>query len=428
MNISHVVDNNLCHGCGACYAVCPNNCITIQLGNQGIYKPVVNDKNCVDCGICLDVCSGYSINYDQMISKLYGAMPVNRYTGVHDKLYIGASTDEEIFHKGSSGGMITAILLYLLEKKTIDGAIVAQSNRENPILTETVIARTKEEIFQAAGSRYNPTHTNTILRDIIHSKNNEKYIYVGLPCQIASLRKMEEKFSILKQKIVLCISLFCGRMSSVYGIEYILNRYKIKKKNIKRISFREGNWPGNLLINTSKSSYRIPFFQYYGMYFMRGFFTPYRCLLCNDFHGDLADLACGDAWLDKYKKNKIGKNLMIARTKYASDILLDMHTNKRIKLLKATEEMFLEAFSKGGYFNKKDSLLNRMKKYKRLRLPIPDITDSTLLKTGNNKKDYTNLIHSKLFNNKRFAKIGHFVPNIGLKIYYKLLDQILTKR
>lgn len=52
-NVAEAVHN--CTSCQMCGAVCPKNAITIELDDEGFYRPKVNE-NCIDCGLCVKVC------------------------------------------------------------------------------------------------------------------------------------------------------------------------------------------------------------------------------------------------------------------------------------------------------------------------------------------------------------------------------------
>lgn len=45
-----------CCGCTACYAICPQNAITMESDEEGFLYPVVNEEKCVRCYQCLKVC------------------------------------------------------------------------------------------------------------------------------------------------------------------------------------------------------------------------------------------------------------------------------------------------------------------------------------------------------------------------------------
>lgn len=45
-----------CCGCGACYAICPQNAIEMKSDAEGFWYPYIEEKECVKCYLCLNVC------------------------------------------------------------------------------------------------------------------------------------------------------------------------------------------------------------------------------------------------------------------------------------------------------------------------------------------------------------------------------------
>jgi ferredoxin len=45
-----------CSGCTACYAICPNEAISMVEDEEGFEYPQVNEEKCVQCYMCLQVC------------------------------------------------------------------------------------------------------------------------------------------------------------------------------------------------------------------------------------------------------------------------------------------------------------------------------------------------------------------------------------
>ena len=41
-----MVHHENCYGCGACAAACPTDAITLYIGKQGTYSPVVETEKC----------------------------------------------------------------------------------------------------------------------------------------------------------------------------------------------------------------------------------------------------------------------------------------------------------------------------------------------------------------------------------------------
>lgn len=178
-NISHIVKRNGCLSCGACEAlICPQGAIShIKTANS--YKFVVDEKKCNHCGLCLKVCPGAGINYDFFNQKLYGEKYKNeaeKQIGKFRHCYYSYTKDNNIRYNASSGGTVTSFLIFLLEKKYIDGAIVC-SNVDRTFQSYPYIATSREKILQSMGSKYVPVPLNLILNKV--SKKRVKNMHLS---------------------------------------------------------------------------------------------------------------------------------------------------------------------------------------------------------------------------------------------------------
>ena len=45
-----------CCGCTACYAICPQNAISMVEDEEGFEYPQINEEKCIRCYQCLKVC------------------------------------------------------------------------------------------------------------------------------------------------------------------------------------------------------------------------------------------------------------------------------------------------------------------------------------------------------------------------------------
>ena len=45
-----------CCGCGACYAICPKNAITMVEDEFGFLYPKIDSSKCIKCYRCVQIC------------------------------------------------------------------------------------------------------------------------------------------------------------------------------------------------------------------------------------------------------------------------------------------------------------------------------------------------------------------------------------
>ena len=163
-NVSHVVSDGLCMGCGICQDACAKKCIRIHHGKDVNY-PVVDMEKCNECGLCLKVCAGHGIDLAARSKELFHEKSdgYDKYLGYYDKCFSGYSTNDDIRFHSASGGCLSQFLIFLLDKKYIDGAVVVGHEDSKPMTPHTFIARSKEEVLAGRSSKYCVTSYEGIL-------------------------------------------------------------------------------------------------------------------------------------------------------------------------------------------------------------------------------------------------------------------------
>lgn len=373
--ISQVVKNDLCTGCGTCHSLCPQEAIELIIDNKkGIYIPKINEKNCNKCDLCFKVCPGYETDYDKLNLKTFTKQPENYLIGNFLNCFIGHSNDKSIRYNSSSGGLITQLLIFALEERIIDGALVTRMKKNNPLEPESFIARSRDEIIEASKSKYCPVPTNIALKEILESGSNEKFAVVGLPCHINGIRKAELLNKQLKNKIVLIFGLFCSHTDTFKGTEYVYNKLNINKVDISKISYRGLGWPGSVEIKLkSGRNIKVPLGStLWKNYHNSCLFTPNRCLMCNDLTAEFSDISFGDPWLPEIieQENK-GKTILISRSNNGERLLNLAVKKEYIKLssISCTEVIKSQKL----YFNiKKVNIIDRIKFMKLLGKNSPN--------------------------------------------------------
>ena len=194
LTIEKVVESSLCTRCGICCVICPNDSISIE----GSSYPSVDWSKCTNCGLCAEFCPGLSFDFRRYYNKIHDIREsVDSPEGYFKKACLGYSNSKVIKEVGSSGGVVTQILLYLLRHKIVDAVILASDNENDPVAPIPKLVRDESEIIKAGGSKYSVIPINTILTEV---RNTSKRIaYVGLGCHIHGLRRLEESIETSRQ-------------------------------------------------------------------------------------------------------------------------------------------------------------------------------------------------------------------------------------
>jgi len=258
-------------------------------------------------------------------------------------VYLGRATDEEILkRKVASGGAVTAMLTYALEKDLIDGIVTAKRTRG--LEGEAVVARTKEELLETAGNRWSIVPFAARIKAKIEEEDLKRVAVVCLPCQAQFFGQMRD-FPILEtdfgNRIKYIISLFCmGTFAFEAFLNYLRVKYGVRAEEIEDIRLSREF----LEIHRETGILAIPLKEAFS-YLQTG------CLVCSDYTGVWSDVSAGfvesePGWTVLITRNQRGEELIRGAEKEGylelrdgSSVLGDVLKKAREKLARAQRNM-----------------------------------------------------------------------------------------
>jgi coenzyme F420 hydrogenase subunit beta len=424
-----VVEKGLCLGCGTCAGVCPTRAIKMK-ASDGLFMPEVSREVCNECQLCSKSCPGGSVDFGVLKQRIFSRKLEHSSVGNYSNIFTGYSNDDQIRFDSSSGGILTQLLIFALENKMIDGAIVTRMRKDNPLEPESFIARTREEIVDASGSKYCPVATNACLDQVL--KEDGRFAIVGLPCHLHGVRKAEALLRPLEKRIVLHFGLLCSHTVDFAGTYFLLKKLGIEKDEVSRISYRGGGWPGSMSIKKRNASeVRLPLVGSWHAYwplFSSFFFTPMRCTMCPDQAAELADISFGDAWLPELKQEKRGVSIIISRTDIGQNLIDRAVSAKAITLNPVNVDKVLKSQFVNMKF-KKDDLRFRLSlmrlRGKETPIFIPEVPPSNSAISAFLRSMY---IYSSIrtSSNKNFLSFLQYVPLSLIRLYYGIYKSLCT--
>ncbi len=316
--IKEVHEKGICQQCGGCVSFC--NALeseVIGFKNHNGAPEFINEAKCLECGICYLICPQTHVLDDElnMIYKFsnLNSMPLGNIRNI----YISQAIDADFLKFGTDGGVVNSILNYLLEKKIIDGAIVSKTKAA--FSREANIARNKDDLINSSGVRLDLTsqldevqkfHTYTSSLPTIKQSKFNKLAVVGTPCQIYTIRCMQNLGIIPSEHIDVCLGLFCYEnfFFDAEEMKKFERDFNLRFEDIIKINIKE-----DLIVTLKKRGNKqeikhIPFEELNS--YMRS-----ACNSCNDFTNIYADISFGGLGSpDKF-------TTVITRTKKGDEII-----------------------------------------------------------------------------------------------------------
>ena len=284
-----------------------------DIGFQDLNDLVINKQNCVFCGSCISLCPriGMSENepklleYDPECSTCFRYCPRTYFPtemfekelfngdanksyslGYYQKLVAAKSTDETVLRKAQNGGVVSSLLIHALNSGLIDGVLL--TDKDDRWFPKPVIARTPDEILSCVGSKYTVSPTLITYREAIREFKLEKLAFVGLPCQIHAVRKLQLSSPLSDEygKFKLIIGLYCFS-NYTYDLlkTFVQGELGIPLSTIKKFDVSNGKF---YVYKNDGSVKQVSIGQ-------TKQFKWSSCQFCKDFSAELADISVGSA-------------------------------------------------------------------------------------------------------------------------------------
>jgi len=316
--INGVVDAGACSECGSCVVVCPHLIIEMngrkpakRPGSEGAHDHCGVSVG-IGCDACAAVCPRLGPREPELRDAAFdGDRGWEGIFGVYRHVFVARARDPAALARGQDGGVVTALLAWARESGAIDGAVVAAvGDGDAPCFPAPKLATTPEQIRASAGSWYTYS-PNTLALKLLPKAGVARAAFVGVPCQITALRKMEriDPSRLLgaaksptvharqrnamrgpAERVAVSVGLFC---SEVFRPELMTERVaqqmgialdQVAKVNIKGEVLIHGKDGGVATISLDEAA--------------RDYQRP-ECRHCGDFSAELADIACGGVGTDR---------------------------------------------------------------------------------------------------------------------------------
>ncbi|MCM3660811.1 Coenzyme F420 hydrogenase/dehydrogenase, beta subunit C-terminal domain [Georgenia satyanarayanai] len=319
-SIPEVVASHLCTGCGACAHVA-GDALTMhdvpRIGRRPLPLASVNGSATGTLsGDALAVCPGRRLEHRP--ETLEGA-PLNGEWGPVLALYECWSTDPDVRHRGSSGGVATALAAHAVTSGRASGALHVQADPQDPLRNVTVRNTTYATITAATGSRYAPASPCERL-DLVEAAAG-RTLFVGKPCDVAAVQNVAAIRPALAERLDITVAIFCAGTPSTAATEDLVRSLGTDIEDVVSVDYRGEGWPGNFRVKSASGEVRsMTYAEAWNGTLTKN--RQWRCLICPDHTGEFADLSVGDPWYREIGPDEPGRSLVVVRTEAGRAALL----------------------------------------------------------------------------------------------------------
>jgi len=286
-----VVESGICGKCGGCFSFCSAGELNALKMGENELPQYINEDNCLKCGICYLICPQTGTLNVELQEKFGWKPPI----GDFQRLTSAQTTNKEVKGICTDGGIVTSLLLYLLDRNLINGAVV--SKKTGRFARKATIARTPKELIEAAGSTFSESlhleelggkfTTYTPILSTVKSLE-KRYLrdiaVVGTPCQINAIRKMQCLGVIPAHLIKYTIGLFCIENFSFDDVarERLEKKLDVNLEDIVKLNIKD-----DFIITLTKGvTIHVPLEEVHEV-------ARPACFACQDFSNEYADISVG---------------------------------------------------------------------------------------------------------------------------------------
>jgi len=348
-----IIEHGFCTLCGACEAACPVHAIKVEHGKPQRLHDC--SEHLDSCPICYDICPHTDALLFETLRFVADAPHRRESLGYYRKVLLAHATNPTMRDASKSGGVVNALLNFAMNNSIIDSAIVSEASARIPIKVKPSISLVPDDTLSAVDTKIVPSAVAEAFGRTVFEHGKVRIAFVGVPCHILALRKLEAWQHKLMDSLKVTIGLFCLWTFSLDRLlEYLLHEHNIAANEIQNVDLTANEY----VVTTENRVVQIPLSEIKS-HIMN------RCRTCTDFTSQLADLSVGGASPLK------DWSIVIIRTKEGEDffnsaVKKGIITTKKIETEPETLAHLLQLSA-----HKRNAALHEIEAMKKAGIPVP---------------------------------------------------------
>ena len=317
--IQDVVDKHLCSGCGACSYAFPKQVQMVDTVDHARRPKCVSEGSSLSRCVANTICpsAANTSDFSEQSEGFSQHAPADENWGNVIEVWEGYASDKDVRFRGSSGGVVTALAIFGLEQKQLHGVLHVRGKQSAPLINETVLSRSRNDVLSGAGSRYSPASPCEELSQI--EEADGPCMFIGKPCDVAGATSARQLSSRLNKNLAITVAIFCAGTPSIKGTLALAKHLGVDDPNqITKVKYRGEGWPGLMEVeykqagSNGRGKKSVTYADGWGKILQKH--RQWRCNMCADHTGESADISVGDPWYRPVDKNDPGRSLILVRT------------------------------------------------------------------------------------------------------------------
>lgn len=308
--VARVLKGQLCTGCGLCAGVAPES-IRMGVAPPGYSRPEVHGpvKERAE-RLIANACPGARVAPWPTDANLHA------YWGPWRGVFTGHAKDDAVRYRGSSGGALTALAIHALRSGAVDRVVHVLPDPAHPARNILACSTNEADIVEGAGSRYSSSSPLASIDKMLF--DGGALAFIGKPCDISALRRLGSLDQRVGRHVRLMLSFFCAGISSHRAADKVIAAMGLAPGDVTAFRYRGNGWPGAAAATTRDGAVaRMSYAESWGGYLCNE--VQFRCKICPDAVGGVADIACADAWYGDENGYPLfeeldGRSLILSRT------------------------------------------------------------------------------------------------------------------